>query len=475
MWQRWPRDFDPHALERMPDEPPRDLDAPPAPGRWLGAEAWWRPRRAPKAEPGKAQRAQPARGQRDHYDYLNCAGGQSGWQDLGALIDMSLGENRYGFVSRALELYPQTFKNLNTVFWHEMSDEERAELLRLQAAAQERVGFERNTRKFFIGDVQVEGLPGPGEEPSTAELLTDFDTDYTLRRKAYQQRQREREEIRQGKRKRFSQYTTSRDESNCLLLGLPTVVQGIKKTPGLTWMLPGALAVSEHLAQQPPEPAAPVAPFPEGLGLRPAAGKRKRRVSYKDLPRKPDSPAPAKPEPTAPPGKHAASAAPASEQPSVRPPGLVTRRFSRKPVQIDTSNRYGLKSRSELDYPQAYEPIAPQLWAGLTEDERRRVMRVQAIAQEKAGFERGAPKYFIEDFDPAEALAPSTHRDLVGRLADTRRPVSPFMLAGGVLLALAGGGLIALWQLHLLNPLTAMAAIVLVAAGLALCGVGWRT
>ncbi len=54
-----------------------------------------------------------------------------------------------------------------------------------------------------------------------------------------------------------------------------------------------------------------------------------------------------------------------------------------------------------LSYPEYYgTPYDPRLGRRLSKEEIERLILTQAIAQEKVGFERGAPKFFIEDFDP---------------------------------------------------------------------------
>ena len=62
---------------------------------------------------------------------------------------------------------------------------------------------------------------------------------------------------------------------------------------------------------------------------------------------------------------------------------------------------YRLRSRSEMDFPEAYLPVAKELWDELTPAQQAKALHLQAVAMEKVGFEKGAPKFFIEDFDPA--------------------------------------------------------------------------
>ncbi len=65
---------------------------------------------------------------------------------------------------------------------------------------------------------------------------------------------------------------------------------------------------------------------------------------------------------------------------------------------------YQLASRSEQFYPEAYQPVNEEFWHGIQPEQADAVMKLQAIAMEKVGFEKGAPKFFIED-DAGSAYA----------------------------------------------------------------------
>jgi hypothetical protein len=123
-------------------------------------------------------------------------------------------------------------------------------------------------------------------------------------------------------------------------------------------------------------------------------------------------------------------------------PPRGSRRSPGKRVQLESRNVHGLRSKSELLYPEAYAPVDARFWEGLTEEQQHQLMRLQAIAQEKVGFERHTKKYFIEDFDP-QAGPISTERDLV-TLA------TPRLVTGGVLL----GAALTLGFLYLLQSVT---------------------
>jgi len=71
-----------------------------------------------------------------------------------------------------------------------------------------------------------------------------------------------------------------------------------------------------------------------------------------------------------------------------------------KQIELTSRNSYGLRSKSEEMYPQAYYAVDHSFWEGLSKEQQLEVVRLQAVAQEKVGYERGTQKYFMEDFDP---------------------------------------------------------------------------
>ncbi len=118
-------------------------------------------------------------------------------------------------------------------------------------------------------------------------------------------------------------------------------------------------------------------------------------------------------------GEHFGAGIPIEQQPFVErrrqqrnlddgSPHPLRRRTDLEPAPAGSSSaeyhkpaEYHLRSRSEMDFPEAYLPVAKELWEELTPAQRQKAIRLQAIAMEKVGFEKGAPKFFIEDFDPA--------------------------------------------------------------------------
>jgi hypothetical protein len=58
---------------------------------------------------------------------------------------------------------------------------------------------------------------------------------------------------------------------------------------------------------------------------------------------------------------------------------------------------YRLRSRAEQMYPGAFDGSNERFWRGLSDAQRDRLVKLQAIAMEKVGFEKGTPKFFISD------------------------------------------------------------------------------
>jgi hypothetical protein len=67
-----------------------------------------------------------------------------------------------------------------------------------------------------------------------------------------------------------------------------------------------------------------------------------------------------------------------------------------------TNNPHGLKSWSEMLYPEAYQDVSKIYWKQLTDDERRKIELVQARAMERVGYERGTEKLFIDEIAPQD-------------------------------------------------------------------------
>lgn len=158
-------------------------------------------------------------------------------------------------------------------------------------------------------------------------------------------------------------------------------------------------------------------PFLEGMGDQKIPGAPKRAVR--------DGAAFSADAAASGPGVPEASPGPGpSSPPAVKP----DKPWQRRRQQTETP--YGLPSRSEMMFPEAYQPVSSEFWEGLSQSQRNEVIHLQAVAQEKVGFERGTPKYFIEDFDPDQRA-----EDPEVRLVTM---ATPRLMAGG---ALIGAGL----------------------------------
>jgi hypothetical protein len=133
------------------------------------------------------------------------------------------------------------------------------------------------------------------------------------------------------------------------------------------------------------------------------------------------------------------------------------------------ASTYHLRSRSEQDYPEAYLPVSREMWAELTPAQQEKALRLQAIAMEKVGFEKGAPKFFIDDLDPATGQSSSrpaltanpAASPAAGQASAGAYPATAVL--GGVLLG-AGAVLLGAALLGQLTPLPIVAG----AGGIAL-------
>lgn len=97
------------------------------------------------------------------------------------------------------------------------------------------------------------------------------------------------------------------------------------------------------------------------------------------------------------------------------------------------------RSLSEEKYPEAYRAGAEQHWQGKSNAQEDELSRLQAVAQEKIGYEDDTDKFFLEGaIDPRrEALSPDQKLKVFGK---TERPVSleslngPPLVFGGMLM-----------------------------------------
>lgn len=145
------------------------------------------------------------------------------------------------------------------------------------------------------------------------------------------------------------------------------------------------------------------------------------------------------------------------------------------PAADRRKSSFQLRHRSQRDFPQAYEPVSTVFWEGLSKQQVDAVMRLQATAMEKAGFEKGTPKFFIEDFDPnspGTSSPAATAQRSTGTL-DLVAQAAPRLVLGGVLIGM-GALAMALGLTGILQPLApvAGASAAALAVGLVLAFTG---
>jgi hypothetical protein len=300
--------------------------------------------------------------------------------------------NRFGLRSRAAELYPGLFKPGANVYWTVLSDEERDEIVKLQAAAQERVGFTSGSPKFFIEDFQpVNDKPVGGnstlEDPDSSPWeITESDRGYLQRKRNYQRRQRELAEFKSGKRKRRpTTPSRSSDDGNAVILGMPSVWRYISTLASEVENIFGGASIAQSAIHDPGQ-------YDRMPGVRPLGTAPDKTVSSEDL--------------TALDGVQLYTTEKERDGASkrLRRKKLGEAKESSVGMQAfnpaDLTNRYGLTNSSAMNYPGAYAPVAKEFRTEASSELQAQRMKLQAIAQEKVGFEEGTDKFFIEDFTP---------------------------------------------------------------------------
>jgi len=77
-------------------------------------------------------------------------------------------KNTFGLTPRAVTAYPEAYRDISSVYWRQLSREQRDQIMQVQAVAMEKVGFERGTSKRFIQDFE------PGAEDVYAVLVREM-------------------------------------------------------------------------------------------------------------------------------------------------------------------------------------------------------------------------------------------------------------------------------------------------------------
>jgi hypothetical protein len=282
-------------------------------------------------------------------------------------VDLS-SSNRYGFSSRSESLFPEAYKPIDTKFWQPLNRDEYADLIARQAVANMKATFQ--------------------DEDAMPVASTSADENYALAagRRSQSMRRRkpmnhhEKKKLEEAKKKdtllrRFSGsaevlYRNSTSIIRSGPIDTPVVVSGL---PVYSRMLGGE--APKKLRRMEPK-----------RGVR-------RRSKGEAIAEEPEL-------------------APEVGLPSFNPNAAPRAKLTR------WTNSYGLVSRSEMLFPEAYKDLSTVYWRRLNDDERNLVMQVQARAMEKVGYERGTSKQFIDEIFPEDDYSYLTHRR--ARTDDTR-------------------------------------------------------
>jgi len=253
-------------------------------------------------------------------------------------------KNIYGLTSRSEQFYPSAFKPIEDRYWEDLTDIERNELARRRIEVMKKVTY----REF-------EGLPRnltaaeEAYEDAQVRRRAAMRHRFTKKPRNYEDRKKWEEEKRKAPLVRKYMF---RELSHLE----PTAFY--KPGPLETPVLIESQIIGETKKKQ-------VEEAPKVLKIR-----RMKRLE----------------------AKH-------------RQETLPTVDTKGKPdVKISDSshNPFGLKSRSETYYPEAYRAVSSVFYQQMSKEEEARIARVQAQAMEKVGFEPKTHKQFIDDFDPME-------------------------------------------------------------------------
>jgi hypothetical protein len=275
-------------------------------------------------------------------------------------------QNQYGYTSASAAKFPEAFKPVDTKFWQPLSQEETLDVHLRQAQANLKATFDEDSAKLALGSTaaDAEYANAQGQRNSLLrrrKLLS--------RPATWEEKKRREEELRKLPlaRKYATGEAAFRESSAIvqsgpldtpiLVSGLPTVIKGD----------PGAA--------------------PAKLKL-----KRNKR------------------------GQTAAQSASESHV-EISLPSFNPNNAPQARLIGPTRNGWNLPSRSEMMYPEAYRDLSTVYWKQLTSQERLQVDTVQARAMEKAGYERGTQKHFIEEIEPDSGYVFKG----AGRMDDTNR------------------------------------------------------
>lgn len=303
---------------------------------------------------------------------------RSGWSRSGQM-DLST-VNSYGFASRSQFFFPEAYKPLDTKFWQPLTEEQHTDIHMRQAQA--------NLKATFT---ESDAMPIAATEADAqyADATSKRNMSMRRRRKPMNYDERKKDEEIKKKLPLTRKYVTGeaafRESSQIVQSGpldTPILVSGLATKPGQS---------SDN------------SPAPARLKRR----RRTRRARSPEVDDQPQTP----------------------EQATL--PTFDPKSAPRVRLAGRGHNTFGLKSRSELMYPEAYRDVSSVYWRKMSQEDQGRVMTVQAQAMEKVGYERGTQKQFIEEIEPEDdyRVKPS------GRNDDTVR-VGSGITAEGVMIFL---------------------------------------
>ena len=249
--------------------------------------------------------------------------------------------NVFGLESRSEQFYPEAFKPVSRAYWAMLTDEERKEQIRLQVSIKEKLYFEEK----------------PGAMAGMTRTQVEYQdrvhmrSRFMRRRRKIGHRDKKREEEERRKMPLTRRYVPKQME-----YFVPS--QFAQMGPLDSPVLVGEL--QNRMRRSGPQPV----------------GRLKSKKTRIGKASQPDD------------------AGVTAKLPKLDP-------ALGQPVVLDRwRNRFGLKPRSVTSYPEAFKEVSSVFWRRPGKEFEAAVLRMQAVAMEKVGFERGTEKQFIEDFDP---------------------------------------------------------------------------
>lgn len=279
--------------------------------------------------------------------------------------------NQYGYTSASASKFPEAFKPVDTKFWQPLSAEETLDIHARQAQANLKATFDEDGSRLAIGSTEADAEYAVAQGQRNMLLRK---RKWLARPATWEEKKRREEELRKLPLTR--KYVTGEAafrESSAI------VQSGPLDTPILVGGLPTVDKGDDG-------------PAPAKLKL-----KRNRRGAL--------------------PAEAADGRVAADDYTTITLPSFNPASAPRAKLIGPTRNGWGLPSRSELMYPEAYQDLSTVYWKQLTKDERQRIDTVQARAMEKAGYERGTDKQFIQEIFEDDGYVVKAG----GRMDDTSR------------------------------------------------------